>query len=351
MISPAPAPVPARTAERLLIEALACLPEGPTLCNTLGRAQLAAARAAQQPQMPVVCWVLDLYVQRASQAVLSPCPGNLELVCAADPPEATYDAVLWAFARRGEGELVRDMLQIGHQRLAEDGVLAAAVDHPQDQWLHRQLQEWFFKVTRRPQGEGVVYLCRRKRHRKLKQYAAEFPFRDGPRQIFLRTRPGVFSHRAVDGGTRALIKTMRVPPGGWVLDLGCGSGAAGIAAVLREPTARLDALDSNPRAIEAVAWAARRNGVAERVRTILACDAEGVEPALYDLVLANPPYYSQYRLAELFVRAARRGLRRGGRLLLVTKATGWYRRHLPGLFATVQEHAVADYTVFEAERS
>jgi 16S rRNA (guanine1207-N2)-methyltransferase len=331
----------------LLIQALPSLPAGRMLCNTVGRAQLAAAYAVRHPESPVVCWMLDLYVLRESQAVVAPLP-NLHLVCQADPPAAAYDVVLWAVRRHGEGELVREMLQLGHQHLTDDGVLGAAVDHPDDQWLHRQLHELFHKVTRKPHRRGVAYLCRRKRPRKLKDYAAEFPFRDGPRRIMLRTRPGVFSHREVDGGTRALIKTMQVPPAGRVLDLGCGSGAAGIAAVLRDERVRLDALDSNPRALEAVAWAAQHNGVADRVRTILACDAEGVSPASYDLVLANPPYYSQYRLAELFVQAARKGLRPGGTLLLVTKATAWYRQHLPLWFSELAEHAVGGYTVFQA---
>lgn len=339
-----------RLSERLLIQTLSELPAGRMLCNTVGRAQLAAAFAVRHPASPVVCWMLDLYVLRESQAVVAALP-NLQLLCAADPPATAFDLVLWAVRRHGEGELVRELLQLGHQRLTDEGVLGAAVDHPDDQWLHGQLRELFHKVTRQPHGRGVVYLCRRKRPRKLKEYAAQFSFRDGPRRIVFRTRPGVFSHRQVDAGTRALVKTMHVPPGARVLDLGCGSGAAGIAAVLRHEGVRLDALDSNPRAIEAVAWAAQQNGVADHVRTILACDAEGVPPATYDLVLANPPYYSHYRLAELFVQAARQGLRPGGTLLLVTKATAWYRQHLPRWFADIQEHVVSGYTVFQARLS
>lgn len=341
-------PIPLRVSERLLLQTLPALPAGRMLCNTIGRAQLAAAYAVRHPSAPVVCWMLDRYVLRESQAVVAPLP-NLQLWCAADPPADPVDVVLWAVRRHGEGELVREMLQLGHQRLTDEGVLGVAVDHPDDQWLHRQLHELFHKVTRQPHSRGVVYVCRRKRPRKLKDYAAEVSFRDGPRRIVLRTRPGVFSHRELDGGTRALIKTMQVPPGGRVLDLGCGSGAAGIAAVLREEGVRVDALDSNPRALEAVAWAAQQQGVADRVRTILACDAEGVLPATYDLVLANPPYYSHYRLAELFVQAARQGLRPNGTLLLVTKATAWYRQHLPRWFDHVEEHPVGGYTVFKAQ--
>ena len=39
----------------------------------------------------------------------------------------------------------------------------------------------------------------------------------------------------------------------------------------------------------------------------------------FDLVLANPPYYAQQGVARLFIDTARRVLRPGGRLYVVTK--------------------------------
>jgi hypothetical protein len=34
----------------------------------------------------------------------------------------------------------------------------------------------------------------------------------------------------------------------------------------------------------------------------------------------------------------------------VTKASAWYRQHLPAWFADIVEHAVGGYTVFQAQR-
>ena len=141
---------------------------------------------------------------------------------------------------------MRETLQMGHERLAQGGRLVASIDYARDQWLHEQLRRMFAKVTRRQSDSGVVYLATKTDPlRKLKNYAAEFAFRDGERLIQLRTRPGVFSHRELDGGARALIKTMRIEAGMRVLDLGCGSGAVGIAAAVREPGATVDAIDSS----------------------------------------------------------------------------------------------------------
>ena len=54
----------------------------------------------------------------------------------------------------------------------------------------------------------------------------------GPPLRFL-TRPGVFTYGRMDLGTRALLAAVEVKPKERLLDLGCGTGTAGIAAALR----------------------------------------------------------------------------------------------------------------------
>ncbi len=68
-----------------------------------------------------------------------------------------------------------------------------------------------------------------------------------------------------------------------VIDYGCGSGILGIAA-LKLGAAEVTAVDHDPQALLATAENARRNGVAERLRT---CTPETLEAAPADLVLAN----------------------------------------------------------------
>ena len=68
-----------------------------------------------------------------------------------------------------------------------------------------------------------------------------------------------------------------------------------------------------------------------------------------DLVLANPPYYSHFRIARLFVDIAARALRKAGTLLLVTKTPQWYVEQLPKQFASVASQPVGNYLVITAE--
>src|SRR5262245_28506559 len=285
-----------RPQEQLLLDLIPDLPGGRLLCNTSGRAQFANEFAKQRPDSSVTCWILDLYQMQESRRAAASRPPNLQFACSADPPLDECNLVVWAFSRQGESELTREMLQLGYQRLTLGGQMVASIDNPRDHWLHEQLQKLFVKVTRRPAEVGVIYFAAKHSPlRKIKNYAAEFAFRDGDHLLHLRTQPGVFSHRRLDGGARSLMKTMHIEPGMRVLDLSCGSGAVSAAAAARATDIHLQATDSNPRAIESTLWAAERNGVA--ITAALDCEGTSVEPGAYDVVLANPPYYSSFRLA------------------------------------------------------
>jgi 16S rRNA G1207 methylase RsmC len=339
-----------RPQEQLLVELVPELAAGRMLCNTVGRAQFAAAFAAQHSAANATCWFLDLYQLQQSRREIGPLSTNLRLICEADPPAEEFDLVAWAFSKQGDAELVREMLQTGHERLVIGGRMVAAIDNPRDQWLHEQMRKLFAKVKRRASENGVLYLAMKKEPlRKVKNYAAEFAFRDGERLIQLRTRPGVFSHRELDDGARALIKALPAE-GAVIADLGCGSGAVGVAAALHGEYSRVHALDSNPRAIEATRWAAKQNELGNRMIAALDCDGQGLVPGVHDVVLANPPYYSNHRIDELFVAIAERSLTPGGLLLLVTKFPNWFEERLSAGFKEVQSQKIGHYVVVAGKR-
>jgi len=134
--------------------------------------------------------------------------------------------------------------------------------------------------------------------RSADHYFTAFPrskIKLGVIRTYLRGKPfefltasGVFSKRRVDLGTRLLVESMVLPEKGYVLDVGCGYGAAGIVAASSNPTLSVMLVDVNERAV----WLARqniqRNGVdnAEVRRGFL---YESVEGLIFDCVLSNPP--------------------------------------------------------------
>jgi 16S rRNA (guanine1207-N2)-methyltransferase len=249
----------------------------------------------------------------------------------------------------GDGELVRDLLQAGHQRLCKGGVMLIATDNPSDSWLHDELRKKFAKVTRDPCPQGTLFTATKTEPlRKIKNYECKFAFRDEGRLIQVVSRPGLFSHRSLDGGARALLRTMVVGPGQRVLELGCGSGGVSLAAAFRAEGVRVHALDSNARAVECTRRGAELNGLSNLVMHLETAETLAEQeffPEPFDLVVANPPYYSNYRIAEIFARAMERTLKPDGTALFVTKRSEWYEERLPDLFSSVAVEPVGSYLV------
>jgi 16S rRNA G1207 methylase RsmC len=102
------------------------------------------------------------------------------------------------------------------------------------------------------------------------------------------TASSVFSKKRIDLGTRLLIEAMVLPATGWVLDVGCGYGAVGIAAAASNPRLSVIMTDVNARAVRLAKHNIERNKVANaEVR----CGYlyEPVEKLTFNCVLSNPP--------------------------------------------------------------
>ncbi len=326
--------------EQLLIDAVLPLIEAGgagdrVLCSTLGRAQLAAAIIQAHPSARVVCHFLDAYLANSTREFAGGAP-KFEIRCAAEFPEEQIDLAAIPTHSGGEAELTRDRLQAAHQALVEGGRLAVSTNQPKDSWLHEQMQKMFDKVTRIPTPKrGVVYIGRKTAPlKKIKSFECRFTFPDHDRIITVVSRPGVFSHRRLDQGARALLKVAEVRDGDRIIDMGCGNGAVGLALAARNATVQVTGVDSNARAI----WCAEQGAIANELSNfaaVLTADGRWEGEGAYDLLLGNPPYYSNYRIAELFLQTAVRMLKPGGEVMIVTKNITWYKERMAELFDDV----------------
>ena len=360
--------------ESLLVDAIDEVLGRRVLCTSLRRGQFAAAVADRSPDNEVTCFFLDVFLAKETLNEIGRKRPNVSVVCETDFPEGPFDTVAMPFLKNGEAELTREFLQQAHERLDIGGRLIVSTDNPNDTWLHEQLQAIFEKVTKRPQPRGVLYLAL-KTHplRRVRDFTGNFTFRDGKRLIHTVSRPSVFSHRKLDVGARALMEAVAssraVKPGCRILDLGCGSGTVGIALALRKPGVHVHAVDSNPRALQCTLHGAELNGltvVNQPVTTVhgdsdsddepstlsVQLDATGHvrDPGTFDLVVANPPYYSDWAITAIFVEAAARALKTGGRLFLVTKNANWYRNNLPFVLSDVEVHPLREYSIVTARQ-
>ena len=279
---------------------------------------------------------------------------EMELFCTPDPPPAEYDTIVFPTDSKGSSELTRDLLQTSANLLKPSGRLIISTNNPRDRWLLDHLKQTFGRTTIIKGKDGICYIARKsEKPNKQKNFDCEFAFRDGERLIPCASRPGVFSHRRVDGGARALIRSLnlleedkrwsRKPPRS-IVEMGCGCGAVATAAALRFPMSRVIAVDSHARAIQSSERTAALNG-ADNVVFLLDSTGNVPEPGTHDLFLCNPPYYSDFRISELFLQAAVESLRPGGRIHLVSKLTDWHHNRMIEIFANAEMHKVGDYNI------
>src|SRR5262249_34234305 len=151
----------------------------------------------------------------------------------------------------------------------------------------------------------------------------------------------VFSHARLDDGTRALVDAAPIRDDSVVLDLGCGYGPIGLAAAAAAPRGRAVLVDSNARAIALAERNARRNAIPNAL-ALLRADLDDLGEAEFDLVLANPPYYSDFRIARAFVAAGAARLKKKCELWLVAKAADEHK-------ALLEEAGLVELRVIEAD--
>ncbi|MBR4258945.1 MAG: methyltransferase [Kiritimatiellae bacterium] len=138
--------------------------------------------------------------------------------------------------------------------------------------------------------------------------------------------PGCFCHRRSDAGGLALAEVVsadlrrRADPAAPVrlLDMGCGCGLVGYLIASAIQNVSLVMVDSHSRAIEAAALNAKNLGFEPQ----LLLSADGTPPEMdrsFDVFVGNPPYYSDYRIADVFLATAARALKKGGTCYTVVK--------------------------------
>ncbi|MAP30272.1 MAG: 50S rRNA methyltransferase, partial [Pseudomonas sp.] len=164
--------------------------------------------------------------------------------------------------------------------------------------------------------------------------------------LLLSNRPGVFSHEKLDIGTRVLLPCIAADLGSArVVDLGCGNGALGLMAALRNPDAQITFIDES---WAAVASARDNFAAAFPARSARFIVSDGLSEAAAnsaDLILCNPPFHQQQvvgdQIARRLFRQSRHALAPGAALLVVGNRHLGYHQTLKRDFKHVEQLAAA----------
>jgi 16S rRNA (guanine1207-N2)-methyltransferase len=336
--------------ESLLINSLSrfSAPPGSLLVAGNRTGAIAMAAAARFPNCAITCHAFDLHHARAilrnlaanrygfafshdpfvttagtqvKCAEKSSSP-QFAVACTAAIPQKSYAAACFmATPGTMTGELILDQLEDLHEALADGGTCLMACEADSGP-LFKQIKALFGNISIHFDKNGISCATAKKKGPLVRRrdFSASFPASlPGGETYALTSLPGVFSHRRPDAGGLALaeIAARELRPNLRVLDMGCGCGLVGILLAKSQPNVRVTFVDSHARAMAATHRNLTALGI-EKAQLVLS--DEGLAKSGFHLVVGNPPYYSDFRIAELFMNTALATLRPGGTCLMVAKA-------------------------------
>ena len=288
---------------------------------------LAMVVAQRWPSAKVTCHALDVHHTKTMERNIGANKSKgVDVVCSAMLPEGAYDLAFFSGTdTTTTAELMLDQLEDLHERMALGGVCWIAYEGDTGAFL-KQIRQVFGKAS--SELEQREFFCVRvKKTRPLEKrrnFRAEFQASlPGMDPITLASLPGVFCHRRPDMGGLALAEVAVKEQSqisnfkSQILDMGCGSGLVGILLAKANPEATVTFLDSYSRALEATKQNLDALGL---VGHSLVLSDSGIDETGFDLFVGNPPYFSDFRIAQLFVDTAFESLKPGGIGMLVAKS-------------------------------
>ncbi|MGI6665695.1 MAG: class I SAM-dependent methyltransferase [Christensenellaceae bacterium] len=171
----------------------------------------------------------------------------------------------------------------------------------------------------------------------------------GAFSLTLETENTLFSPGQIDLGTRYMLEEATLKSGMRVLDLGCGYGAAGIYAAKIVGAQNVVMADVDEIAVHL----AKQNAVKNDVAGIEIYCSDGfrdMPQQIFDVILSNPPYHTDFSVAKHFIEAGFSYLAVGGRFYMVTRRLEWYRNKLKAVFGGVRVTEKEGYYIFTAEK-
>lgn len=290
----------------------------------------------------VLCHTLDIYHRHAIEKT-----HHIRAVCSPHLPEGPWDLIKFKTGPKlMSGELSLDMLQEIHR-------LKPAKFELEFIGKERDRNELLSKIRDDPD--------------RVRDFSAKWPASvPGGDKLMFTSYPGCFCHRRLDEGGLALAEVISRDlasfpishpsslishlPSPKLLDMGCGCGLVGFLVKSVVKDVSLVMVDSHSRAVEAANLNATNFNMPAEV--ILADNGTPARmDGTFDVFAGNPPYYSDYRIAEVFLETAKRALKPGGLCYTVVKNDAGLRPVQERYFPNVEVIRRRGYCVLKSVKA
>ncbi|PID27613.1 MAG: hypothetical protein CSB55_08550 [Candidatus Cloacimonadota bacterium] len=275
---------------------------------------------------------------------------TINVVCSGEEDEMkNADVVMLQVA--GEAiskDFTADRIQQAAKAMKKGGKLYINSDKKHD-WISIHLKKSFGEFTQ-IKSKFSKYIAKKKKDlAKERIFDEEFQVTaQGKKPLIIRTLPGVFAHRRIDSGARAMIETITANKGDRILDMGCGSGVIGISLAKNTENSHVVFIDSNSRAIRVTEENCKLNNI-ENYETILS--SSGINrPGKFDLFAGNPPYFGNFKIAELFINTAWANLAVGGEAYFVAKSSDYLEELLIAKFGNCEVTSRRGYNILRSTK-
>ena len=257
----------------------------------------------------VTCHCLDIYHRHAIEKT-----HHVKAICTPHLPEGPWDVIRFKTGpKRMSGELALDQLQEIHLLMRQQ------TPAPKFELVfdgkERDRNDLLNKIKDDPD--------------RVRDFSATWKASvPGIDPLTFTSFPGCFCHRRQDEGGLALAEVVSKDLSSSIqhsslnprrlLDMGCGCGLVGLLIARAVKGVSLVGGDPHSRAIEAANLNAQALGV--EAEMILSDNGTPARmDGTFDVFVGNPPYYSDYRIAEVFLDTAKRALKPGGVCYTVCK--------------------------------
>lgn len=294
----------------------------------------------------------------STNAPLNPgIPSPAQLASWLNPPQGPFDLIVMRVPR--QSEYLAWLLRWVNSALAGNGCLLAGgmIKHLPDRSVDVFAEAMPTEAVLPARKKARVVVCRRG-EASLAGWSGlwkGYSVPDVP--VAVEAMPAVFARDRLDIGTRELLPLVapavaRLPKGARVLDLACGNGVLGLAALACRDDIRVEFADVSAQAVASVRHNLMRCGFDARASV---CHSDGVDRGAgnYQLILLNPPFHEGGvvgdHIALRLFRDAARHLEPEGTLLMVGNRHLGYHRSLKRYFSSVVQRAASPrFVVFEA---